>query len=323
MNKSKKYFIITETALGILVLILAVMMLGGRDRDTIGRVSVIIRDSDDAQWAAFKYGIRKAAQERGVEAVVVGTESVLTLEEEKELIEAEIDNGADAVIVQPVPEQGAEEMLEKIKKKVPVMLVGSHASADGGDSALPVTEASPYELGAALAEEILKDYSRKLEGKTLGIVSWTTDSVMTAERMEGFTDTLEGTGVTVSWHVAGKFDGGEEAYLGAQAKVDVIAALDDSSLTAAGEYWAEENGGVPLYGIGHSTQAAYYLDKGIVECLVMPDEFSVGYQSMSEIANSLEELFYKTQDRRISYTVLRRESLFSQKGQEILFTMSQ
>ena len=116
MNKSKKYFIITETALGILVLILAVMMLGGRDRDTIGRVSVIIRDSDDAQWAAFKYGIRKAAQERGVEAVVVGTESVLTLEEEKELIEAEIDNGADAVIVQPVPEQGAEEMLEKIKK---------------------------------------------------------------------------------------------------------------------------------------------------------------------------------------------------------------
>ena len=86
MKVSKKSFIITEAVLGILVLILAVMMLRENNGEPLGRVSVIVRDSDNAQWAAFKYGIRMAAQDRGGEAVIVGTESVMTTEEELSLI---------------------------------------------------------------------------------------------------------------------------------------------------------------------------------------------------------------------------------------------
>lgn len=324
MNKSAKYFILTELVLGILVAVLAALMLKGQNKDTLGRVAVIVRDSDDSQWAAFKYGIRMAAQERGVEAVIIGTESVLTLEDQEELIQAELENGADAVIVQPVPDGGAAQMLAKVRKKVPVMLVADQAPADGKSSALPVTEPDPRALGTALAEELLEDFRGNLEGKTMGIISRTTDSSTTAGRMEGFQETLEGTGIELLWCIAGNFDNGESEYLASQPKVDFIAALDDSSLTAAGEY-ASSNGlnGAVLYGIGHSTQAAYYLDKGIAECLVVPDEFSVGYQSMSEIADSLERLFHKAGSRTVSYTVLRRETLFSRKGQEILFTMSQ
>ena len=313
MNKSAKYFILTELVLGILVAVLAALMLKGQNKDTLGRVAVIVRDSDDSQWSAFKYGIRMAAQERGVEAVIIGTESVLTLEDQEELIQAELENGADAVIVQPVPDEGAAQMLAKVRKKVPVMLVADQVPADG-------TRA----LGTALAEELLEDFWGNLKGKTMGIISRTTDSSTTAGRMEGFQETLEGTGIELLWCIAGNFDNGESEYLASQPKVDFIAALDDSSLTAAGEY-ASSNGlnGAVLYGIGHSTQAAYYLDKGIAECLVVPDEFSVGYQSMSEIADSLERLFHKAGSRTVSYTVLRRETLFSRKGQEILFTMSQ
>ena len=324
MNKSAKYFILTELVLGILVAVLAALMLKGQNKDTLGRVAVIVRDSDDSQWSAFKYGIRMAAQERGVEAVIIGTESVLTLEDQEELIQAELENGADAVIVQPVPDGGAAQMLAKVRKKVPVMLVADQAPADGKASALPVTEPDPRALGTALAEELLEDFRGNLKGKTMGIISRTTDSNTTAGRMEGFQETLESTGIELLWCIAGNFDNGESEYLASQPKVDFIAALDDSSLTAAGEY-ASSNGlnGAVLYGIGHSTQAAYYLDKGIAECLVVPDEFSVGYQSMSEIADSLERLFHKAGSRTVSYTVLRRETLFSRKGQEILFTMSQ
>ena len=231
MKVSKKSFIITEAVLGILVLILAVMMLRENNGEPLGRVSVIVRDSDNAQWAAFKYGIRMAAQDRGMEAVIVGTESVMTTEEERELIESEIGKGADAVIVQPVPGEGVEEMLQKVKKKVPVMLVEALDSGNGKASEFPVTAADDYAMGQALAREVLEDYSGNLEGKTLGIVSRTTDSEVTARRTEGFCDALEGTGAEVSWRVAGNFDNGEEDYLGGQEKVDFVAALDDSSLT--------------------------------------------------------------------------------------------
>ena len=62
--------------------------------------------------------------------------------------------------------------------------------------------------------------------------------------------------------------------------MDIVIALDDSNLTAIGEYLASSQPhGELLYGIGQSTEAIYYLDKGIAECVVVPDEFNVGYQS--------------------------------------------
>ena len=81
--------------------------------------------------------------------------------------------------------------------------------------------------------------------------------------------------------------------------------------------------GALVYGIGNSTEAVYYLDTGIAGCLVVPDEFNVGYQSLTEAAEILTHYFYKMHDRTVSYTVLRRDTLFSKENQEIIFTMSQ
>ena len=41
MNKSAKYFILTELVLGILVAVLAVLMLKGQNKDTLGRVCLL------------------------------------------------------------------------------------------------------------------------------------------------------------------------------------------------------------------------------------------------------------------------------------------
>lgn len=116
MKNSKKVFILTEAVLGVLVLILAVIMLLDRNGKEPYKVSVIIENSEDNQWAAFRYGLRMAAKDRQVEVSVVPTEGAMTLEEEQELIEQEIYNGADGVIVQPVPGSDTEEMLKKLRK---------------------------------------------------------------------------------------------------------------------------------------------------------------------------------------------------------------
>ena len=55
----------------------------------------------------------------------------------------------------------------------------------------------------------------------------------------------------------------------------------------------------------------------------MPDEFNVGYQSLTETAESLDDYFHTMQNRTVSYTVIRRDTLFSKENQEVLFTMSQ
>ena len=284
---------------------------------------MIIENSEDNQWAAFRYGLRMAAKDRQVEVSVVPTEGAMTLEEEQELIEQEIYNGADGVIVQPVPGSDTEEMLKKIEKKVPVMLVGSAAAKEGGET-FPVTQPYNYAMGQALAEELIRDCADNLRGKSLGIVSCAGDSQAVQERSAGFQEALKGMGTRVSWNVEGIFGEEETNSLESLPKVDFVIALDDGSTTAAGEYSASNDlHGAIVYGIGNSTEAVYYLDTGRTQCLVVPDEFNVGYQSLDEMSRKLGHSFRKMKNRQTIYTVIQRDTLFTKENQELLFTMSQ
>ena len=322
MKNSKKVFILTEAVLGFLVLILAVIMLLDRNGKEPYKVSVIIENSEDNQWAAFRYGLRMAAKDRQVEVSVVPTEGIMTLEEEKELIKQKIYNGADGLILQPVPGSDTEEMLKKIEKKVPIMLVGSAAAVEEAET-FPVTQPDNYTMGQALAEELIRDCADNLRGKSLGIVSRTGDSQAVLDRTEGFREALKGCGTRISWNVEGIFGEGEET-LETLPKVDFVIALDDGSTTAAGEYAAANDlHGAIVYGIGNSTEAVYYLDTGRVQCLVVPDEFNVGYQSLEEMSGKLGHIFGKMEDRQTDHTVIRRDTLFTKENQELLFTMSQ
>lgn len=116
MKSSKNIFILTEAVLAVMVVLVAAGMLWGRNGEKNSRISVIVRNSDDSRWAAFKYGLQMAAQDQGVEVVIANTGELLSPEEEYEAVEREISNGADAVILQPVPGAGMDKMLKKIEK---------------------------------------------------------------------------------------------------------------------------------------------------------------------------------------------------------------
>ena len=51
-------------------------------------------------------------------------------------------------------------------------------------------------------------------------------------------------------------------------------------------------------------------DFGSAECMVVPDEFNMGYQSLSEVAGSLAMFSGGMESRTVSHTVIRRENLF-------------
>lgn len=324
MKGNKKVFILTEAVLAVMVVIVSIAMLWGKNGEERGRISVIIQDSDSSRWAAFKYGLRMAAQDREMEVFFVSTGETLSAEDEYEAIRKEIDKGADAVIVQPIPEDNTEELLKKIKKKVPVMLVEYSPERGNEMSEIPVVKPNNYELGKTLAEELLSDYNGKIKGKTVGIVSEHGDSSAVFDRKQGLMSALEEKGAELRWNVSDVLPEEEEYILEMKAKVDFVIALDDYSLILAGKAASANNlHGALVYGIGNSMEAVYCLDAGYVRRLVVPDDFNMGYQSLTEAAESLEHFFRKPQSKTVSYTVMRRDTLFQKENQEILFTMSQ
>lgn len=313
MKKDKKRFIFIEAVLGTMVLFLAFLMLREKNVDKSYQISVIVENADDTQWSAFKYGLKMAAEDKGAEMVMVSTGASLSQEEEKKLIEEEIKNGADGVIVQPVSGEDTQQMLKKVGNKAEIMLVDDILS---GIEKFPVIQPDAYAIGKTLVEELLKDYGGNLEGKTLGILNGKEGLKSSAEKEKGFIEALQGTGAEIVWS--------DTQITENMPDVDFVIALDDNSLRAAGEMAAANNlHGAIVYGIGNSTQSVYYLDMGIAECLVIPDTFNVGYQSLTELVNKLEKAFYEYENQEISYTVMRKENMFSKENQEVIFTMSQ
>lgn len=321
MMNNKKGFVLTEVILMIMVIGLALMMISGQNKKALDKVSVILENAGDSQWSALKYGLKMAAEEEGIELAVVDVEEGLDAEAQKKVFEREIEDGADALIVQPVLDKNDQEVLKKIEKRVPVMLVGYEAEKGETRYDLPVIKEDNYEMGQALAEEMLKDFEGNIEEKKIGLLLASTDSNMLSSRECGFKDALEDKNANILELSLDSLLDREE---NTESKVDIVIALDDSNLTAIGEYLASSQPhGELLYGIGQSTEAIYYLDKGIAECVVVPDEFNVGYQSLSEVARKLDHYFENMKKQTVSYSVIRKETLFSRENQELLLTMSQ
>lgn len=323
MKNSKKVFILTEAVLGIMLILTVIGMLWGKGSENQGKISVVIRGSDDSRWAAFKYGLRMAAKDEEMELFIVSTGEDLTAEKEEEIIEGEIANGADAVIVQPVPGEHTWKMLKKMEKKTTVVLVEDTAAGNTAEADIPVVKPDDYAVGRTLAEELIKDYNGRLQGKAMGIVSEYGDSEAVRERRDGMISGLEDMGVNIVWEI---LDSSIEEKMVPErkSKVDFIIALDDYSLVLAGKAAAANDlHGALVYGIGNSMEAVYCLDTDYVQCLVVPDDFNMGYQSMAETADSLGHMLHKPESRTVGYTVMRKQNLFSKENQEILFTMSQ
>lgn len=114
-------FLLTEILLGICVAALLLLMFRGNE--TPERVAVIVSDSDSGEWNRFFAGIKQGAAEQNLRIVITATDAITDAEDERAILAQELSAGASALIVQPAPGQGTEEMLEKAAGSVPVMLV--------------------------------------------------------------------------------------------------------------------------------------------------------------------------------------------------------
>lgn len=323
MENGKRTFILTEIILGILVVMLAFFMLYNKNEDKSERIAVIIPDIEESQWAAFKYGLKMASQEYGVDTVLISKANINLPKDEMKVVQQEIDKGADAVIIKMTGNRKEYAQLKKIQKKVPIMLAGESLTETEKQSDIPVTEPDQYEMGTTLIQKLLEKNNGSLSGKKIGIFMENSSSEADINRRKGVCAALKNTGAKIMWSVSRDEGIRKNTTLQSQRKVDIVLALDDASFVEAGESVKQNNlFGAIVYGIGNSTEAVYYLDARWAECLIVPDEFTAGYQCVAETVSALRKTFYRMKNQKVPYTVLTRENLFSKENQDLLFALS-
>lgn len=308
MKSKKRWYILIELLLAIVVAWFIFLMFQGRSVKEVPRISVIVQNSEDEQWAAFKYGLEMAAEEEGVKISYVSTGSNLGINDVLKIIDNEKQNHTNGFIFQPAENAEDNDKMNAVCSGYPTVCV----ETDRLDN---------YGMGKAAASEIVKDYPEGLNGKKVGIVKDASDAEADAKREKGLLDGLADTGADICWSITEDM---LQSNIGVQTKTDIIVSLDDLSTRSAGEYLTSNPSyNAKLYGIAYSIKSVYYLDSGAAVCLAVPDEFSVGYYSLKEAAQKYNGMDYEDPQDPFSFSVLRKDNLFSKENEKLLFTLNQ
>ena len=185
-------------------------------------------------------------------------------------------------------------------------------------------EADNVESGRALANEVRIALGNDLTGYKIGIIEGNRKQRSIQQRLQGFTENIETSGAEIVWYEPTNINLVERiGYRQSQDEADIIVALANGGLEAASEYAVKTGVSLYIFGEGTSIKNVSYLDDGIITSMVVPNEYSMGYQSLSAIAGRFENRLTPMQNELISFRVINRENLFDESNQRILFPVVQ
>ena len=291
------------------------------------RVSVIVEDSNNERWTAFRLGLDQAAEEYGVDVTFVTSTGFGSAEEQENLIVQEAATGTDALILSLYDSEETD-IGPGAMKYVFVETDGIRDNSAGTAAVIP----SGYKMGKALGEMMLTDSRKTTAGEDMGKTASVSDAlppsvaVLTGnlrrysqkEMLQALTETVEEAGGTV---LALETEGKELSSVMEQAEgCDLIAVLEDTLLAQAAALAAtEEPGEGRLYGVGCSPSNISYLDRGVIRGMVVPDEFSMGYQSLSQLSQCLSNDIPVMKDIEVGFTSVRSDEVHTKANEKRLF----
>lgn len=319
MKNSKLFPAMILGLAALIVLITVIMIRESGNPDPPEQIHVIVDNSSDNRWVQFIAGMQKAAEDQKVKLTVVPTGSFHSIAEEKKLVESAAAEGADGVILQLISDRNAAAMLEEISGKIHVELVDNGETETMGYTT-GIVSPDHKAMGKTLAEEVTALYRGALDKSTIGVLQINSSSSAMRQRTEGFTEELEAQGGQIAWKLEMTANSRSmKEMLADQDPPDILVALDNASLETAGEYAAAQEKDILVVGTGTSTKAIYYLDSGAVQSMVVPEDFMMGYQSVTDLTNFIRRDTFLPQIRNVQYRVIHRDTLFADENQGILF----
>lgn len=309
----------------VISLIIAIIFLNGimirengANTETI-QIHAIIDNSSDNRWVQFIAGMRQAAEDQNVKLTVMPTGHFADLAEEKTMIDRSVREGASGVILQLCEDTDVHGTLQNLYGQIYVELVNT--GIDGTvENITGIVSPDHKAIGEALAAETLVFAPEAVENCTIGVVSGEMSLGSSNQSMQGFLEALENYGIDVSWTLA-QSDGSSNLreMLENKKAPDILVAIDNAGLEAAGEYAASLEKPIVVIGTGTSTKAIYYLDSGVVQSVVVPEDYMMGYQSVSDLADFIKKNTFTARIRTVEHRVIHQDTLFDEENQSILF----
>ena len=312
MNRDRLYLGFVMALIVTVVIYASYGLLNSEKEDTHYVVSVIVGNSGSDRWNAFKEGLNQGADEAGLYLNVVSAPVFSGVEEEYGIIERELENGADGVIVALCDTSDPGGMLSELVSEDRIVLIESDLDLEGGHA---LVQPDAQALGAAIAQMILDE--KETAGKTIGVLTGNQKTLAGRQRLEGFRKKIEAAGRKIRFCAETDKQLQEEM----ETAPDILAALDSDAMELALDYLTEggQTSDCSLYGEGRSERAIYYLDRGRIQGMVVPDEYAMGYESAQLIQKQLEHTESSTTQIETGFLSVTKDRMYDKKAEKILF----
>ena len=102
--------------------------------------------------------------------------------------------------------------------------------------------------------------------------------------------------------------------------VDVLVAMENDETEQAVDFLLESPEiSSRLYGEGRSEKNVYYLDKGVIQALIVPNEYYMGYKSVDILVQELENAAVPGEETEVDFLSVTKDRMYDDDVVKILF----
>ncbi|TVR69280.1 MAG: LacI family transcriptional regulator [Spirochaetaceae bacterium] len=328
MNRSKPAIL----AFTILCLVLVVMLAWPTVRDIFDppgneKIVVVMKTigPDMEFWQVVRAGIQAAAAEVGVEPVIVGPRWERDIERQMEILANVIEQEPDAILLAasdfnrlaPLAERAAERgitivtMDSALNSTVPVSFVATDNVAAGLTAGREINRLVPPDRSVAIVSHI--------QGVATAI-----------DREEGVLQALSARDpatIIGIFYAENELDRAYEIVenlILSRPDLGGIVALNENSTVGAGRAIRDLGAAdhIHLVGFDNSREEIEFLEKGIVDALVVQKPFNMGYLGIKTVIDAVRgrpvEPIIHTDS-----VLVRQHEIFTEENQKLLFPLVQ
>jgi ribose transport system substrate-binding protein len=263
----------------VLLVVLSVAACGRRESADVERVptiAVIPKGTSHAFWRSVEAGAREAGLEYGVDILWDGPQRETEIDRQRAILESMINQGADAVAIAPLDEQGMARPIQNvIRSGTPVLIFDSNVNAEGYLSFVATDNHAGGGLAGMRMNSRLTDHG--VEAARLMVLRYAEGSGSTLRREQGFVDKITEAGHEV---VAQQFtDGTPEGALTVATNM-LTGLVEDGKLTVHGIFASNESTSMGLLRA---------LDRLARTGVDVSETVVIGFDSSSDLVTALEE----------------------------------
>ncbi len=280
-------------------------------------ISLIVYGNSSDRWENLKQGAERAADETTAEVNLITMSTETNAKEQLALINREIANGADALMISACDSREVGKFFQENKMEIPVVFVEN--GLENKEDYWYIS-ADNYAMGYELANVIAANEKCWIKA---AIIADRMERKNVSGRFQGVYDSLsQYADEVVIWdRDENEKDIQTVLFLQrelTQEAVDVVVALDTSSMESLMDAVENLNKDIKVYGIANSDKAVYYLDNGKIKSLIYQNEFSIGYLGVKVILN--EKAYEKNKIfNKVEYEIINEDDMYSAEYEKLLF----